>query len=405
VRPTTPRGFRDTLFQEACERRALVASMEGVFDSWGYLPVDTPAVEDCATLEAGAGASLEGVAFRLIDSDGALLALRPEMTLPIARVVATRLSGVPGPFRICYAADVYRERVSLRGEARQFTQVGIELIGVNGAASDAEVVSLMDGALGASGLRGYVIGIGTVAVLRALMDACGGDGSWRRDVLAAAHRSDLIEIGLLTRRAGIDPAAGEVLRALSRIGGGADAIAECRDLLRPLGLDAAVGTLSETWTLLEETGVADRARVDFGIMRSFDYYTGLIVEAYAPGLGLPLGGGGRYDDVLAAYGAPMPAAGFALSLERVMIALQEQGGAPEVPSLGAVVGGADPADVMRVAARMRARGTSVRLAVGAGAAEVVAEARRAGAVEALLVDGARVVRLSQDGSSAGEVPL
>jgi ATP phosphoribosyltransferase len=405
VRPTTPRGFRDTLFQEACERRALVASMEGVFVAWGYLPVDTPAVEDCATLEAGAGASLEGVAFRLIDSDGALLALRPEMTLPIARVVATRLSGVPGPFRIRYAADVYRERASLRGEARQFTQVGVELVGVNGAASDAEVISLMAGALEAAGLRGYTIGIGTVAVLRALMDACGGDEAWRGEVLAAAHRGDLIEIGLLTRRAGIDAVAGEALRALSRIRGGAEAVAECRDLLRPLGREAALGTLEQTWALLEATGVADRVRVDFGIMRSFDYYTGLIVEAYAPGLGLPLGGGGRYDDVLAAYGAPMPAAGFALSLERVMIALQEQGAAPAVPPLGAVLGGTDPADVMRAAARVRASGTSVRLFVGAGASEVVAEARRVGAAEALLVEGGRVVRLSEDGSPAGEVSL
>jgi ATP phosphoribosyltransferase len=405
VRPTTPRGFRDTLFQEACERRALVASIEGVFAAWGYLPVDTPVVEDCATLEAGAGASLEGVAFRLIDSDGALLALRPEMTLPIARVVATRLSGVPGPFRIRYAADVYRERASLRGEARQFTQVGVELIGANDAASDAEVVSLMDGALDAAGLRGYAIGIGTVAVLRALMEACRGDGTWCRDVLAAAHRSDLIEIGLLTRRNGIEPAAGEVLRALSRIRGGADAIAECRDLLRPLGLEAAVGTLQQTWELLEATGVADRARVDFGIMRSFDYYTGLIVEAYAPGLGLPLGGGGRYDDVLAAYGAPMPAAGFALSLERVMIALQEQGAASAVSPLGAVIGGRESAEVMRAAARVRARGTSVRLAIGADAAQVAVEARRAGAVEALFVEGTRVVRLSHDGVPADEVPL
>jgi ATP phosphoribosyltransferase len=405
VRPTTPRGFRDTLFQEACERRTLVASMEGVFAAWGYLPVDTPAVEECATLEAGAGATLEGVAFRFIDSDGALLALRPEMTLPIARVVATRLAGVPGPFRIRYAADVYRERASLRGEARQFTQVGIELIGVNGAASDAEVVSLMVGALEAAGLTGCTVGIGTVSVLRALTDASGGDESWRREVLAAVHGGDLVEVGLLTRRTGIDPAAGAALRALPRIRGGADAIAACRELLRPLGRESALDTLEQTWDLLEATGLAGRIRVDFGIMRSFDYYTGLIVEAYAPGLGLPLGGGGRYDDVLAVFGAPMPAAGFALSLERVMIALQEQGAAPAVSGPGAVIGGTDAAEVMRAAARVRARGCAVRLAVGSDGPAVIDEARRTGADEALLVDGTRVVRLDEDGAPAGEVPL
>jgi ATP phosphoribosyltransferase len=403
LRPNTPRGFRDTLFAEASERRALVASMEAVFDSWGYLPVDTPAVEECATLEAGAGAPLQGIAFRLIDSDGTLLALRPEMTLPVARVVATRLSGEPGPFRIRYAAEVYREQASLRGEARQFTQVGIELVGAGGARSDAEVVSLMAGALDAAGLAGYSIGIGTVEVLRALMDASGGDADWRREVLAAAHRGDLVEVGSLTGRAGIDPAAGAALRALPRIQGGAKAIGRCRELLTPLGCESAIAELEQTWALLEATGMADRVRVDFGILRSFDYYTGLIIEAYAPGLGLPLGGGGRYDDVLAAFGAPMPAAGFALSLERVMIALQERDAVPAVPPLGAVIGGSDAAALMRAAARVRLRGGSVRLAAGTDGPAVAAEALRAGAAEALLVDGDRVLHLGPDGSPLGEV--
>jgi len=111
------------LFQEAAERRAVVAAMAGAFSGWGYAFVETPAVEEYRTLETAAGGSLEGTAFRLIDLDGSLLALRPEMTLPIARLVATRLDGEEGPHRICYAADVFRERESLRGDARQFTQV------------------------------------------------------------------------------------------------------------------------------------------------------------------------------------------------------------------------------------------------------------------------------------------
>ena len=117
-----------------------------------------------------------------------------------------------------------------------------------------------------------------------------------------------------------------------------------------------------TWDLLEAAGVRERVLVDFSVMRSFDYYTGLVVEAFAPGLGLPIGGGGRYDGVLAAFDAPAPAAGFALGLERVMIAVLEQGGAVETCGLDAVIGG-EPAEAFASARRMREAGKRVALSV------------------------------------------
>jgi len=397
MRPSVPRGFHDALFQEAAERRAIADAVSAAFDLWGYRPVETPVVEEYETLEAGAGASLEGTAFRLFDVDGSLLALRPEMTLPIARLVATRLSGEPGPYRIRYVADVYREHASLRGEARQFTQAGIELLGVNGPVSDAEVVTMLAESLAAAGLAEFTVGIGTVEVLRALLDAAGGTAAWRADVLAAAHRGDLVGLERLTRIEGVDATAAEALRRVPRIGGGAEAIGRCREVVAPAGCAAALDGIERTWQLLEATGVSERVRVDFGILRSFDYYTGLILEAYAPGLGLPLGGGGRYDDVLAAFDAPMPAAGFALSIERLHIALRAQGVEIATPGLGAVVGGSDAAAVLRAAAGLRARGVRTRVARSADPASIVAEARAAGAPDAYLAGPDGDVRL------AGEV--
>lgn len=378
MRPQVPRGFRDVLFQEAAERRAIADAVSSRFELWGYGPVETPAVEEYATLEAGAGGSLEGTAFRLFDLDGALLALRPEMTLPIARLVATRLAGEPGPFRIRYVADVYREHASLRGEARQFTQAGVELLGVNGAASDAEVVTMLAEALAAAGLRELTVGIGTVEVLGALLSAAGGTPEWRAGMRSAAHRGDLVGMERLTRIEGVDPVAAEALRRLPRIGGGAEAIDRCREAVAPAGCAGALDGIESTWRLLEATGVAGRVRIDFGILRSFDYYTGLILEAYAPGLGLPLGGGGRYDDVLARFDAPMPAAGFAISLERLHIALRAQGVEPATPGLDALVGGPATAAVLIAASDMRARGLRTRVAAATDAASIAAEAARAG---------------------------
>lgn len=353
------------------------AAVSRVFGSYGFRFVETPAVEEYRTLQAGAGASLEDAAFRMVDLDGSLLALRPEMTLPIARLAASRLSDDPGPQRLCYIADVYREQASLRGEARQFTQAGVELLGANGPTSDAEVVGVLVDVLTAVGLREFTVGIGTVAVLRALIDAAGAGDGWSAELLAAAHARNLVTFDRLAGAEGVDAVVGEALRKVVRIGGGREAIGECRRVAGAAGCADSLDALEAAWELLEVAGVAGSVRVDFGILRSFDYYTGLIVEAYAPGLGLPLGGGGRYDDVLAAFGAPMPAAGFALSLERVMIALAAQDVPIEVRGLDIIVGG-EPIEVARVSAGLRARGWTVRMSLASDDPALAAEAAVAG---------------------------
>ncbi len=165
---TTPRGLRDVLPEEALWREQIVQAVSGRFAEEGYLPVETPMLEQ-GDLLADADAADKDT-FRLFDSDGNLLMLRPDVTLPIARMVSTRLRDKEGPFRLRYAAPVFCESDPLRGESRQFTQLGIELIGENGLDADAEVLLLMARALEAAGLSGYVISLGSVRPL----DACRG---------------------------------------------------------------------------------------------------------------------------------------------------------------------------------------------------------------------------------------
>jgi ATP phosphoribosyltransferase regulatory subunit len=403
TRPVTPRGFRDVLFDEAGERAAVTRAVSECFARYGYRTVETPAVEEYATFTTGAGASLQGNAFRMVDLDGSLLALRPEMTLPIARLAASRLADEPGPQRLCYAADVYREQASLRGEARQFTQLGVELLGVNGPASDAEVVCVLVDALAAAGLVEFTVGVGTVAVLRALIDAAEAGEAWAGALLEAAHTRNLVAFDALTAAADVPVGVGGALRAVVRIAGGRDAIAACRMAVGAAGCADSLDDLEATWDLLEAAGTADRVRVDFGILRSFDYYTGLIVEAYAPGLGLPLGGGGRYDAVLGAFGSPMPAAGFALSLERVMIALEGQDVPVMVRGLDAVVGG-EPGEVARSSARLRAGGWRVRMSTSSDPASLQREALERGAVCWLLA-GEGAACATEDGRTVVLEPL
>ncbi len=340
MRPITARGFRDVLPAEAAEREAVSRQFAATTSAWGYELVETPIVEDLVSLEAAAG-NLDGIAFRLVDSDGRLLALRPDMTVPIARLVASRMGAESGTLRFRYAAQVFREHESLRGQMRGFSQLGVELVGEGGPSADAEVVAVMVESLAGVGIADFTVVVGTVAVLHALLAASDCDAAWSSAVLEAAHNRNLVGLDELARTAS-DPRVARALQTVPRIRGGAEAIVACREATAGLGCESALDDLSATWDLLVAAGVSDRVVIDFSVMRAFDYYTGLVVEAFAPGLGLPLGGGGRYDGVLGAYDSPLPAAGFALGLERVMIALVEQGVDIAVAPLDAVVGG-DPA--------------------------------------------------------------
>ncbi len=399
MRPVTPRGFRDVLPAEAAERHEITSVLGRVFSEWGYGLVETPVVERFDALESAAG-SLEGTAFRLMDLDGQLLALRPDMTVPIARLVASRMAGAPGPHRLRYNANVFREHVSLRGQSRQFTQVGVELVGASGSAADAEVVALLVEALRATGLARFQVAVSSVAILKAIVAACPDAGEqWARSVLSAAHDGNLVELDRLALAPGVEAAAGSALRSVPRIRGGREAIARCRDAARDCGCDGPLDELESTFALLEAAGVADKVTVDFSVMRSFDYYTGLVFEAHAPGVGVPLGGGGRYDGVLSAFEAPAPAAGFAIGLERLAIALVDQDALPNVRRLDAVLGG-DDAAALTAAARLRGAGWRVALSQRTGR-ELTQEAERLGAVEALIAEkDGRVVRLDRAGEPA-----
>ncbi len=352
----TPRGFRDVLPEEAWERSTVSRRLGDVFFGWGYDRIETPVLERYETYEAVAG-DLEGTAFRLFDGDGRMLALRPDMTVPIARLVSTRLEATSGPVRMWYVADVFREHESLRGQPRQFCQAGVELVGAPGAWADAEVVSVLAAALTGSGLSEFTIALGTVGVLRALLEVAAAPADIAARVFEAAHDGNVVAIDALAAQLGD---AGEALRGVVRLRGDSGAIERARELLAPLGCGWTLDALAQMWQLLEVTGVAERCLVDFGVMRDFDYYTGLVFEAYAPGLGAPLAGGGRYDETLGRLGEPRPAAGFAIGLERLLIALSESGVEIEPRPRPVVVTGT-PEAAFAEAVRRRASGERVVL--------------------------------------------
>jgi ATP phosphoribosyltransferase regulatory subunit len=323
-----PPGTRDILPEEMRELRRLHLALIEVFESRGYGEVATPAIEYDEVLARGDGRTADS-AYRFFDERGDLLALRSDMTVPIARLVASRFATAAPPLRLCYLANAFRAVRPQRGQMREFAQAGVELIGAPAPAGTAEVVGVLEAALDAADLDRAVIGLGDADLYRQLLTEFGVEGEDRDSILERLATHDLVGLEAELYRAGIGDDQVATCVALSQLRGGPEVL----DKARALGggaVERATARLGETLEALEESGAASRVQIDLGLLRDLGYYSGAILEVYDPALGHVLGGGGRYDGLLKRFGVDLPAAGFALYLERVHVAQMEeesQGGA------------------------------------------------------------------------------
>lgn len=314
-----PTGTRDVLAEEMRELRAIESTLLGLFAERGYAEVATPTIEYQDVIAQGEGP--EGTAtYRFLDESGSVLALRNDMTVPIARMVAGRFTDSPGPFRLAYSGNVYRRVRPQRGQLREFQQIGIELVGAEAPLGTIELIDVLVASLDAVGLGSAVIGLGDADLFRQVLDEFEVEGLARDRILECLAAHDLVaieaEAGDL---ADLGDAERSTIVKLSNLRGGSEVLEQARSIGGP-AIERASARLAETYEGLAAAGIADRVQVDFGLLRDLGYYTGAILEVYDPAVGHAIGGGGRYDDLLGRFGRPLPAAGFALYLERLHIA-------------------------------------------------------------------------------------
>ncbi len=317
-----PPGTRDILPDEMRELRTLHLALIEVFEEHDFGEVATPAIEYDEVLARGNGRTADS-AYRFFDESGDLLALRSDMTVPIARLVATRYAGAKPPLRFCYLANAFRAVRPQRGQMREFAQAGVELIGAPAPAGTVEVIKVLEAALDAAGLDRAVIGLGDADLFRQLLTELGVEGEGRDAILERLATHDLVGLEAELFRAGIGEEQVATCVALSQLRGGREVLDQARTL-GGAAVERATARIGETFEALEQRGVADRVRIDLGLLRDLGYYSGAILEVYDPALGHVLGGGGRYDGLLKRFGVDLPAAGFALYLERVHVAQMEE---------------------------------------------------------------------------------
>ncbi len=315
-----PSGTRDVLPDEMRELRALQERLRAVFERAGYGEVYTPALEYEGPLAQPGGADHPAwagprPAYRVFDEHGNVLALRSDMTVPIARLVATRYAQADPPLRFCYFAHAYRGVRPQRGQSRELLQAGIELVGSGAPGGTAEVLTVLCDALDAAGLRSYRVGLGDASLYPRLLEIAGVAAAPRERILAELVQGDFVGMRHQLDSLELRSEQRELLLRVARTRGGPEVLEG-----HSRALEEALSGLRAVYAQLPPQAER-RIMFDLGLVRNLGYYTGAVFQVYDPAHGVPIGQGGRYDELLQRFGRPLPAAGFALGMERVHIAL------------------------------------------------------------------------------------
>lgn len=317
-----PPGSQDLLAGDVRRRRRVQRSWFDLADANGYEEVIPPTFEYEEVFTRGGGGELASRLIRFVDRDGRLVALRADFTSAIARVAATRLASAPSPLRLCYAGKVYRQETEGGGRRREIFQLGAELLGAADADADVEVLRMAIGTLQALRIRDFQINLGDIRFVRPLL--AGLDPEAAEALRRAIDRKDRAALTDGARRIGAPAAVARALVELPELIGRGEVLPRARTLASGAEAEEAIERLREVDALLTPE---ERAHVvyDLGEIRGLGYYTGIRFEVFVAGLGRAVGSGGRYDGLLALYGADRPAVGFALETDALAELLPEDG--------------------------------------------------------------------------------
>jgi ATP phosphoribosyltransferase regulatory subunit len=336
-----------------------------VFDGWGYEEIATPSVDFYALFERGMGRDEARRSFRFTDTDGRLLALRPDVTSSVARAAATLFAGAPRPLRFCYAATVFRQRPRSHAEwKRQGRQLGCELFGAEAADADLEVLSVAAEVLERLGLAGsYRVTLNHVGVFNGVAEQLGLSAEAREQMRRHVDERDAAALEEFLKTLGRSAATAERAGRLARPAGGSGLPAGARELLANARSRAALDELEGLRAVAESLGLGESFSVDLADVSGLDYYTGVVFKIYVEGAGARVGSGGRYDELTANFGRREPAVGFVLDLDALTEVLARRDfetrngrGAP-----AAAVAGEDLTERFREARRRRALGERIKL--------------------------------------------
>lgn len=316
----TPEGLTDVLVEECETKFRIESTAREVFVHHGYHMVQPPTFEYYDVYDA-AVTKPENM-FKFFDNNGRMLALRPDLTTSVARMAATKPLG-DLPYRIAYLGSAYRNDEAFSNtRQREFSQVGIELIGNDGIDADAEVIGIAAEALIKFGIADFQIDLGQVDYYKGLSEAAGLSEEVSDSLREKINDKDFVAIDNMLEELDISDEIKEFFRELPKMFGGIEIVVSA---LQNKSLNDksknALENLMQVYDALKNSGYENYLAVDLSMVPNLDYYTGIIVRGFAKGVAFPVCSGGRYDNLTEKFGRRLPATGIAIGVERIMSAL------------------------------------------------------------------------------------
>ena len=309
----TPEGTRDLLFDECIAKRMIEDKIRKIFTDYGYSEVVTPGLEFYDVFNGKVRYFPQESMYKLVDGKNRMMVLRPDSTMPIARLVATRLRKEPLPLKLFYNQSIFMVNPKNSGRDDEFAQSGIEILGGSSKAADYEALVIAAQALSAcDDGNSFRLEIGESSIFRLLIEELGVDEEESEKIQALIDTKNYPALN--EALSGFSGAAAEAIRALPTLFGGAEVFDRAEQYMMTDELKAKLAALRETYEGLNAAGISE-VKVDLGLVHKKNYYTGIIFRGYVEGYGLPVLSGGRYDTLLGDFGRSVPAVGFAVNVE------------------------------------------------------------------------------------------
>ena len=364
-----PSGMQDTLPGECARKRQLEQTLRHLFTLEGYQEIETPILEFYDALDDRTYGFRPEHLWKTFDAQARILAVRPDSTIPAARMAAGKLSNASLPLRLCYLQSATKMLTETSSLLCEETQAGVELMGEASPQADAEVIALAIHALKQSGLRDFQIELGQAQFVTGFLQEAGLNDEQRTAVAALTEQKSLLDMKHYLTGIGLAEDVRARLMQLPRLYGDASVLEEAAALTQHPLCCAAIENLRQIMAVLSEYGCADCISIDLGMAHQANYYSGTIFRGLVAELGQPLLSGGRYDHLMARFGRELPATGFALSLKLLLIALERQGASFESPVPDIVLGFGEGcrAEAIAYAKQQRKRGVSVAIMYGMNA--------------------------------------
>ena len=324
----TARGMRDFPPEEARLLRYVENKARTIARLYGYGEIVTPAVESYELLAAKAGEEVRSRMYAFKDLGGRKVALRPEFTASVARLVVTTLRNEPKPLRLFCVGSLYRYDEPQQGRFREFWQSNYELMGSSKPEADAEIIMVTNSLMKAAGLKNCIFKVGHVGVLREILRQENVEEKTQNEIMQLMDKKRYNDSLELVEEAGVSKKCLAALQKMVSVRGGK--VSEILKIMERHVEDYesavdAVRNLREILKLVSESGEKINMVVEAGFARGLEYYTGMIFEVYVPEIDIAMGGGGRYDKLIELFGGEStPAVGVAHGIDRIMLAMRKQ---------------------------------------------------------------------------------